>query len=353
MSERQDSGIKLVSVLVIIAAGSGALLAVTHKLTEKPIEISVANETLAAVKEVLPRFANDPDKERIVVEGKDGKVECFPARDKDGNLIGIAVPGVSHAGYGGDLRIMVGILMDGTVCGMKVLEMSETPGLGTRIAEEGFFAGIQEAQEKEKDDFVWKVKKDGGSVDQVTGATISSRAAVDAIRNARDVFAVATGQVKGGLTTKDLVEPLTKVLPLLANNPLEDRISLNTDDGPVDFFPARNQKGELLAVAVPSVGEQGFYGPIHVLVGITKEGKVIGIEVLEHAETQGLGSPEEGTFLGQFKGRSLEDAGFVWRLKNNGGDIDAMTNATVSSAAVLDAVTKALALFESTKEELR
>jgi electron transport complex protein RnfG len=90
----------------------------------------------------------------------------------------VAFEVVAEKGYGGPIVLMVGVAPDGTVFRLEVLAQNETPGLGNRIEEPDFrqqFAGKSLAAAR------WQVKKDGGDFDQLSGATISSRAVVEAL----------------------------------------------------------------------------------------------------------------------------------------------------------------------------
>ena len=94
---------------------------------------------------------------------------------------GYAAIGVSHSGYGGDIKLMVGFKEDGkTVISYQVLAAAETPGLGMKLSTPEFskqFGG--------KDGTALKVKKDGGEIEAITSATITSRAVCEAIADAR------------------------------------------------------------------------------------------------------------------------------------------------------------------------
>ena len=91
----------------------------------------------------------------------------------------------SPKGYGGTIRLLVGVNAAGTVQGLAVLEQKETPGLGAKIKDDGFrgqFKGLRIIDTR------WKVRKDGGDVDEITAATISSRAVVEAVARGLDVY---------------------------------------------------------------------------------------------------------------------------------------------------------------------
>ena len=141
----------LVLSLTIISAVCAGVLAYVNKITEEPIRETAAKNEAAARAAVL----------------------CGEK--------GYSAIGVSHAGYGGDIRLMVGFKEDRkTVISYKVLAASETPGLGMKLSTPEF-AG----QFKDKDGSGLKVKKDGGEIEAITSATITSRAVCRAIADAQ------------------------------------------------------------------------------------------------------------------------------------------------------------------------
>jgi electron transport complex protein RnfG len=180
------AGTKMIIVLVAIATGSAMILSVTKTLTAEAIKVSDTKELLGAISEILPPFSNAIDKDRIALETEEGSVDSYPARDAQGKLVGVAVYGVSHKAYGGDIKVIVGVLADGSINGIRILEHKETPGLGSRAAEPEFLSQFN--GNGRTGEFVWKVKKDGGSVDAISGATISSRAVTEAVDNALENF---------------------------------------------------------------------------------------------------------------------------------------------------------------------
>ena len=141
----------LVLSLTIISAVCAGVLAYVNKITADPIKETAAKNEAAAREAVL----------------------CGEK--------GYSAVGVSHSGYGGDIRLMVGFREDKkTVISYKVLAASETPGLGMKLSTPEF-AG----QFKGKDGTSLKVKKDGGEVEAITSATITSRAVCEAIADAQ------------------------------------------------------------------------------------------------------------------------------------------------------------------------
>ncbi|OFZ20957.1 MAG: hypothetical protein A2202_02065 [Bdellovibrionales bacterium RIFOXYA1_FULL_36_14] len=173
-------------VLVSIAFLSSASLAYVYKLTKDKIEVSKKLKQLEAIKEViLPDYSNSPSEEMYKIKIEEGgELECYPAK-QNGELKSVAVKTYTKNAFGGEMWLMVGMLPDGTINKVSVIDQKETPGLGTKVTEEKFktqFMG------KNPSSFKLKVKKDGGDVDAITAATISSRAVCDAIERAYKAF---------------------------------------------------------------------------------------------------------------------------------------------------------------------
>jgi len=179
-----DSTLKnMVLSLGLIAVLSAAALGVVHELTAEPIPQAEMARQIAAVRMVVPVFDNDPISERYLIHTPDGdSLICFPASYK-GKKVGLAVESYSKKGFGGEIRIMVGFDSTGTILNYTVLKHKETPGLGSKMPEwfrngSGNIIGLNPGNDK-----VW-VSKDGGQVDGITAATISSRAFLEAVNRA-------------------------------------------------------------------------------------------------------------------------------------------------------------------------
>jgi electron transport complex protein RnfG len=191
---------RLALVLTLIAACAGLILSVVEGVTRAPIAEQHRLETLRALEAVLPPADNAPDQDTVtLVVGKDKKGKpvsrTFYRGREGGKLTGVAFRTIAPDGYGGPIDIMVGVDPHGVVSGVEILSNSETPGLGARITE-GWF----KAQFKGKglDNADWRVKKDGGQFDQITGATISPRAVVKAIHLGLIFFRDHRQQIVGG-----------------------------------------------------------------------------------------------------------------------------------------------------------
>ncbi len=175
--------------LLVITLISGASLGGMYKLTKAPIEASKQAKQQNAISQVTPEFDNDPAAEAIEATTEDGSViKLFPAK-KSGELVGMAVESVTNKGFGGEVRIMIGFAPDGSIINYQVLEHKETPGLGTKMGE--WFRtdkGSQSILGKNPGSNNLTVAKDGGEVDAITAATISSRAFLDAVDVAYKAF---------------------------------------------------------------------------------------------------------------------------------------------------------------------
>ena len=123
----------------------------------------------------------------VTPDGKDS-LEFFPAK-KGGELIGVAIKTKSSKGYSGDISIMVGFNLAGEIQNIFVINHKETPGLGSKMTTPAF---VNQFLNKHPEKMKLKVKKDGGDVDAITGATISSRAYSEAIQLAYDTFKSST-----------------------------------------------------------------------------------------------------------------------------------------------------------------
>jgi electron transport complex protein RnfG len=164
----------LVFSLTVIAAVCAAVLAYVNEITKKPIaemQVKKANEAARAVM---------PEGVQNVIEDKQGGF--YVGKDASGKVLGYALVGRDGGGYGGDIVLMVGFKADRTtiVC-YKALQASETPGLGTKLSTPEFsgqFAGL-------KANTSLKVKADGGIINAITSATITSRAVCAAIADAK------------------------------------------------------------------------------------------------------------------------------------------------------------------------
>lgn len=183
MAKLESSLRNMILSLLLISLVMSAALGFVFNLTKDPIAAAVKAKEVNAVKEVLPEFDNDPTTEIKVIE----ELTFYPAT-KGGKPVGCAVKTFTEKGYSGRFDLMVGFLPDGKINNVVVLEQKETPGLGTKMKEPKFknqFNSLDIGSLNKKE---LKVKKDGGTVDAISAATISSRAFCDGVQKAYIIY---------------------------------------------------------------------------------------------------------------------------------------------------------------------
>lgn len=184
---------KSIVSLSCITIVSGVILSVMNVFTAPSIAESAMRARNVAIAEVLPEFDNDPTEERVGICADGDSVWIYPA-SRVGDSIGMAVELYAHNAFGGDMTVLVGFDADGAIHDYRVLKHTETPGLGAKVSE-WFRRGVDSAGVigAEPLDESLKVAKDGGSIDGITAATITSRAFVDALNRAASIVAEYRG----------------------------------------------------------------------------------------------------------------------------------------------------------------
>ncbi len=180
--------IKMIVVLSIISATTGAALSFFNNITTDPIiaaEFQYLKEP--ALKKILPEYDNslvEDQIELVVGEGPSAKtIAVYPAK-KDGKLLAIAFE-TTAGSFGGDLGTMVGYDIEAKrLSGVGITTMSDTPGLGTRTKEPKFIDQFKNVPL----DVTLALKADGGGIDAVTGASISSRAVCASVNTALGII---------------------------------------------------------------------------------------------------------------------------------------------------------------------
>ncbi|MDY0295712.1 MAG: RnfABCDGE type electron transport complex subunit G [Acidobacteriota bacterium] len=183
MAERKklpSTFFNMVAVLTLVCVVSALALGFTYSKTKDAIAQGRINKIIEALRIVLPEFDNNPYEERFTRESAPGLI-FYPAQ-RDGKRVGTAVQTYSSEGFGSeDIRLMVGFDAMGRIISVSVLGQAETPGLGTKMEEPSF---RDQFRDKDPSAFKLSVKQDGGDVDAITAATISSRAFCDGVNKA-------------------------------------------------------------------------------------------------------------------------------------------------------------------------
>lgn len=181
MAKTESTLKNMVLSLTLVAIGASTCLGFIYEITKGPIAMTTLNKKLDAIKEVVPGFNNNPYAEMFrLPTGEGDSLDIYPAK-KDSVIIGYAVNTYTNNGFSGNITMMAGFKPDGTIINITVLEHKETPGLGTKMTEPEF---REQFIDKNPSYFDLVVDKDGGPVDAITAATISSRAFCDAVERA-------------------------------------------------------------------------------------------------------------------------------------------------------------------------
>ena len=186
MAAKKDTLLNMFVALFVICIVAGGVLGIVFNATKDPIAAAENAKRTAAIKNVLPEFKTLKTVNVMsAIEGDNAEIPFHLAYDANNNFIGAAVETFTNKGFSGNISLMVGILADGTVKNISVLQHAETPGLGSKMEEETFKGQFCD---KNPASFNFSVKKDGGDVDAITAATISSRAFCDAVNRALSTF---------------------------------------------------------------------------------------------------------------------------------------------------------------------
>lgn len=183
---KKDSIWRLVIVLTCISLLAALALTGVYALTKGPIEKGQKEKKEKALQSVLPAYEGTV-RDTVVVDADNEQIPVHLAIGKDGELCGAGIEIYTKKAFSGRFDLMVGFDAEGTIVNTEVLKASETPGLGDKInKDKSDFA--KQFNHQSPADFKLVVKKDGGDVDAITAATISSRAYCDAVQRAYDVF---------------------------------------------------------------------------------------------------------------------------------------------------------------------
>lgn len=175
--------------LAIFAACTTGLTAIVYSLTKDRIAEQAALQHKILLDQVVPPalYDNDMQNECYLVAnkalGNEQPHRLYLARKK-GVPVAAALESTAPDGYSGAIQLLVGADFSGSVLGVRVTEHHETPGLGDKIETRisNWIYAFSGKKIMSKDDHNWAVKKDGGEFDQFTGATITPRAVVNAVK---------------------------------------------------------------------------------------------------------------------------------------------------------------------------
>ena len=308
--------LKPVVVLTVICIVVSGLLGLTNSITAPIIEENARLAADAARIELLPDATDGFE----MVEGveMEGVTEVYKAKNGCGYTVS-----AFGKGYGGAVNFMVAFDAEGNIVNLKVLSHSETAGLGSKIENEEFLAPFRGTSEELTID----------DIDAIGGATISSKAAVTAVNNARKAFnQYAKGIVVVELTFEEKLAALfgegTAAAVASTDYAHEDAVGFYTTD-----------KGVIVATAADGFGVQvmGENVPVTVYTAMNEDGTVAGIYVDASGESGPGPAAAETAYTSLFAGVASAD------------DVDVLAGSTYTSTAVKEAVNKAIAVYAAIK----
>ncbi|WP_298542906.1 RnfABCDGE type electron transport complex subunit G [uncultured Porphyromonas sp.] len=365
-------------IICLIIAG---ILALVNVATRDTIAQAETKAKVEAIKEIVPAFDNNPYEEQdtVKLEGED-PILFYPAT-QGGQPVGYAIETYTDAGFAGHIDIMVGFDMQSQIVGFKVLKHEETPGLGAKI-QEWFTSpapnadlirdvrGLDMSQASPL-----KVSKDGGKVDAITAATISSRAFIDALERAYRVYQSVVGEGSPvaqaaesncELPEREVIDSLFNTL-LPAYRLVDKAKSGTTDEGTPWLIQSygTNDMSEATGLLVVTTSDDDYEGRcLPMLVCFDNNGALAAFAIADAEATGKLisisnnygGNQDPATTKPSKKsliGKKVTPSSL--KLRKDGGSIDAVTESTVSSRAILQGIARAQRIFveasanESTK----
>lgn len=185
---------RALAALVIVAALAALLLAGLNTATRERIARNEAQKLMATLQAVLPdNYDNEPHLDRVMLTAPDalGSADALPAyrARSGGDPAGLVLTAVAPDGYVDAIRLLIGVSAAGAVTGVRVVAHAETPGLGDGIdTARGDWILAFAGRDAEASASDWTLRRDGGDFDQLSGATITSRAVLNAVRRALEYY---------------------------------------------------------------------------------------------------------------------------------------------------------------------
>ena len=177
IDKKNPTIVQMIAVLLVVAAVCSAGVAAVYAMTKDTIAETNAKKLQKSLSEVLPEYDKT---DTLTIKTDDGNAFCYIAQ-KGGQTVGYAIKTSNMTGYNGLVEVLTGFDNDGKIINTSATVLNETPGLGQKAAEPKFkdqFKGFEPSKK------TLKVKKDGGDVDAISAATITSRAYTLAVQQA-------------------------------------------------------------------------------------------------------------------------------------------------------------------------
>lgn len=168
-------------------------VSLAEQTTKEKIAFNEEQLLIKRLNEIVTNYDNDiisdQFEQTIKLHGIEQTIKFFPAK-KNGEVFAHLIEHTYPNGYNGNIRLLTGIDVQGELLGVRVIGHKETPGLGDKIEtrKSDWIKGFAGLSFKNLEQSLWKVKRDGGSFDQFTGATITPRAVISAAYQILEYF---------------------------------------------------------------------------------------------------------------------------------------------------------------------
>lgn len=307
-ADRRKDVLRVGGVLFVICAAVALIVSFVYTMTADVIAAAAEREKQEAIMRIFGENI-----EVGVLEAPEG-AQALYAIDGSGWCVDLSVDG-----FGGEIDLLVGVALDGTVRGVEIISHSETPGFGAKADDPNYLEQYIGASGE---------LKLGEDILAISGATISSRAIVSGVNNARDLL-ISMGLITPSEPVLTEEERVLAAAERIFDAELE-LIEMDTPEGADSFFAADNG-GWGLTLTV-----DGYQSGIKLLVCVDDFGVICGVEVLSHDEGRTF---DEDVYLAEYTG--LHNASV---LRDT---VDVVSGATYSSDAVMRGVSTALDIFAS------
>ncbi len=292
----------MIVTLVVAALLCAVVLSFVYAFTAPRIDETKRNAVIGSLKDVI----DAAEFTEITPE------TLWQARDSMGTLVGIVFR-VFPQGYGGPIPITVGLDLDQKITGIRIASASEglkeTPGLGSKITGEEFTAQFNGKSAADA-----ALRKDGGSIDAITAATISSRAVASGVKNGIEIY----GSCMAPSCDPRMVFPDADAFREVIKDTLWQAIR------------DQDTVGLVFIAAV-----DGYLDEIRFMVGYGRDGRITGVKILYSQETEGIGE-------------KIRDPEFLDKFKT--GIPDAVSGATISTRALINGVVSGIERFREYSE---